>query len=80
LFEELARALKGNLGGDWTEQLNGPDQRYWDLRVGNGVITLHLEHYLGISIFPASDSHDQQASTALIEKAYVFLSNYEHVA
>lgn len=56
LFEKIADALENELNGIWTGKVNGIDQRYWDLQIENKVITLHLEHYLGILAF--SDSRN----------------------
>jgi hypothetical protein len=50
LFEDAARVLEKGLGGCWKERLDSPDQRYWDLVVDEHTLTLHLEHYLGISV------------------------------
>ncbi|MDR6580080.1 MULTISPECIES: DUF3630 family protein [Pseudomonas] len=50
LFEYVARVLEQGLGGCWKERLDGSDQRYWDLLVDEHTLTLHLEHYLGISV------------------------------
>lgn len=50
LFEDVAQVLVQELGGCWTEKLDGLDQRYWDLLVDEQTLTLHLERYLGISV------------------------------
>ncbi|WDY55844.1 DUF3630 family protein [Pseudomonas sp. PSKL.D1] len=50
LFEDVAQVLAQGLGGCWAEKIDGLDQRYWDLLVDEQVLTLHLEHYLGISV------------------------------
>lgn len=50
LFENVAQQLEQGLGGYWKAKFDGLDQRYWDLIVGEQTLTLHLEHYLGISI------------------------------
>lgn len=50
LFDTIAQRLEAGLGGQWTAKLDGLDQRYWDLMVEEQVLTLHLEHYLGISV------------------------------
>ena len=33
------------------EKLDGLDQRYWDFIYNNCLLTLHLEQYLGLSIY-----------------------------
>ncbi|MFG0393010.1 hypothetical protein ACF8LH_04180 [Pseudomonas sp. zbq_4] len=50
LFEDLARMLEQGLGGCWKQKLDALDQRYRDLSVDGHTLTLHLEHYLGISM------------------------------
>ncbi|KTC53657.1 hypothetical protein AO262_25730 [Pseudomonas fluorescens ABAC62] len=58
LFEDLAWVLEQGLGGRWKEKLDGLDQRYWDLLVDKHTVTLHLEHYLGISVIIPDDADD----------------------
>lgn len=60
LFEDVAQVLAQGLGGCWTAKINGLDQRYWDLLVDEQTLTLHLEHYLGISVV-VPDSADVTA-------------------
>jgi len=79
LFDAIASALESHLQGSWIAQLDGLDQRYWDLQVGNGVITLHLEHYLGIMLFMAHEGPDQVASQALLECALDYLASFQPV-
>ena len=77
LFDAIASSLESHLQGSWTAQLDGLDQRYWDLRVGDAVITLHLEHYLGIMLFVAHKAPDCTASQTLLENAINHLSSFE---
>lgn len=77
LFDTIASSLESHLQGSWTAQLDGLDQRYWDLRVGDAVITLHLEHYLGIMLFVAHESPDRTASQTLLQNAINHLSSFE---
>ncbi|MCX4220515.1 MULTISPECIES: DUF3630 family protein [Pseudomonas] len=49
-FKRIADELQQTLSGTWTTQASGLDQCYWDLAVDGQVITLHLEHYLGIML------------------------------
>ena len=58
LFEVVARVIEQGLGGCWKERLDGLDQRYWDLLVGEHTLTLHLEHYLGISVVIPDSADD----------------------
>ncbi len=58
LFENVAQVLEQGLGGYWKERLDGPDQRYWDLAVGEQILTLHLECYLGISMLISDNAYE----------------------
>lgn len=49
-FKRIADELQQTLNGTWTTQASGLDQYYWDLAVDGQVITLHLEHHLGIML------------------------------
>jgi hypothetical protein len=49
-FQKLADILEQGLGGSWVQKLDGLDERYWDLAVGEQMLTLHLQHYLGIFV------------------------------
>ncbi|MGY3302861.1 hypothetical protein ACVK1X_002149 [Pseudomonas sp. PvR086] len=62
LFNRIASELARGLGGTWTAQINGLDQRYWDLAVEGQTITLHLEHYLGITLLVEDADPDWIAS------------------
>jgi hypothetical protein len=77
LFNRVAGLLEVGLHGRWTEQLDGPDQRYWDLSVQAGQLTLHLEHYLGITLYSAAGKDADSESLVLLEKAYNLLAGYE---
>lgn len=58
LFDNVAQVLEHGLGGRWKEKLDGLDQRYWDLLVDEHTLTLHLEHYVGISIVVPDSADD----------------------
>lgn len=77
LFNQVAEALEVELGGQWTKRLDGLDQRYWHLVAGDGKITLHLEHYLGITLFPTDSAAASPESLALLERAYQVLEGFE---
>ncbi|WP_462251225.1 DUF3630 family protein [Ekhidna sp.] len=57
LFLQYALQLEA-LGAEFTEKVTGLDQRYWDFLFKGEEYTLHLEHYLGISIFGEIDLPD----------------------
>ena len=70
LFDKVARILKRNLKGRWKQKADGLDQRYWDFESGNGRITLHLEHYLGIIVYPTDGFVDDVDSNEILEAAF----------
>ena len=77
LFDAVARHLATALEGRWIAQLDGLDQRYWDLECDDGVITLHLEHYLGISVFDDSRSAAAVEPSRLLTRAFEALVAFE---
>ena len=80
LFKEIAGVLEREFRGTWLEKIDGLDQSYWDLRIGNSILTLHLEHYLGIMLFPASETPDKAAADSLLIQIHEFLLSYEPAA
>lgn len=68
LFESVAQRLESVMGGYWMKKIDGVDQRYWDLMVGEQTLTLHLEHYLGISVCVPDNANEMtQKVRALVE-------------
>lgn len=64
----MAQRLERVLGGYWKKKIQGLDQRYWDLMVGEQTLTLHLEHYLGISVCVPDNANEMaQKVCALVE-------------
>lgn len=63
-FGSYAGRVHAALGGQWTTQLDGLDESYWDLRVGETVVTVHRQHFLGVSVF--ADPSD--AATRLLDR------------
>ena len=66
LFEEVAALLASQFAGRWTAKVDGPDQRSWDLAVDDVVVTLHLEHFAGISLRPSKENADMEKANQLI--------------
>ena len=50
-FSRLAATVQKVLKGKWEKQLDGLDQSYWDLDDEGTILTVHREHYLGVSVF-----------------------------
>jgi hypothetical protein len=59
-FERIADAVCAEFDVRIVERLDGLDDRYWDLRVSEQTVTLHLQHYLGISLFSSSSEGESQ--------------------
>src|SRR5215467_11397217 len=74
LFDRIAERLQAGLGGEWIERIDGLDQRYWDFEVAGGKVTLHLEHYLGIRIYPSGFAAADSESLRLLTAAYELLT------
>ena len=55
VFNGVADAILSKFKGRLVERLDGLDERYWDIQIGERIITLHLQHYLGIMLFPKDE-------------------------
>ncbi len=73
LFEKIASAVESEIEGQWKEKLTSPDQCYWDYESEGEKVTLHYEHYLGITVFPKDGEHHSPKSLDLLEKIYQLL-------
>ena len=73
LFERIAGLIAEGFNGRWVEKLDGPDQRYWDVEIGGLKLTLHSEHYLGISLFPATEDANDPAARRLVREIGEYL-------
>ena len=51
VFHLIADELTEVFDIHWKAKLDGFDQRYWDFEYKGIILSLHLEHFLGISIF-----------------------------
>ncbi|MEE5103044.1 DUF3630 family protein [Pseudomonas alliivorans] len=76
LFNAIAATLEQGLGGEWLLKADGLDQRYWDLAVEGGVMTLHLEHYLGIMLLVENEPANPDLDARLMAKAGRVLEPY----
>ncbi len=59
----------------WVSKLDGFDQRYWDFKINDCELTLHLEHYLGIILFPTSKTNYKKAENDMVKKIADYLAN-----
>jgi hypothetical protein len=51
IFNQVANFIIEKLEGKLTEQVDGIDQVYWDFKIDKNQLTLHSEHFLGISVY-----------------------------
>jgi hypothetical protein len=56
LFNGIADAILSKFKGKLVERLDGFDERYWDIALDKRIVTLHLQHYLGIRLFSENRS------------------------
>jgi hypothetical protein len=49
LFNGIADAILRKFKGKLVEKLDGVDERYWDIEIGEKIVTLHY-HYTDISV------------------------------
>jgi hypothetical protein len=66
LFEEIAALLASQFAGRWTAKADSADQRSWNLAVDDVTVTLHLEHFAGISLFPSKENTDMEKANQLV--------------
>ncbi len=68
LFQTIANELSQAFNVQWITQADGLDQRYWDFKFKGVFLTLHLEHYLGISIFANKSKVDIEIASRVISE------------
>jgi hypothetical protein len=51
LFDQIEKNLRYAFSAKTIEACDGLDQAYHDLEINGTIVTLHLEHCLGISLF-----------------------------
>jgi hypothetical protein len=79
-FLPIANWIESEFRVKWTEKLNGLDQSYWDFLVDGVLLTLHREHYLGVSLFPSHSDGNQGNADALVREIAVRFGSSPHVA
>lgn len=77
----VARLIEEGFRGEWVKMLNGLDQSYWDYSVTGVMLTLHREHYLGVSLYPATAETDLQRANELVAEIGTHLQSlYDRTA
>ena len=60
-FTDFAQELARATGGTIVARLGGPglDEAYWDIRIGQRVLTLHHQHFLGVYLLATSEDSEE---------------------
>jgi len=66
VFQLIADELNEVFNVRWKTKLDGFDQRYWDFEFMGTTLTLHLEHYLGISIYVKKSEMDIEGARQVL--------------
>ena len=68
VFQSIADELTEVFSVQWKTKLDGFDQRYWDFEFKGTTLTLHLEHFLGISSFVEKSETNIELANRLLEE------------
>ena len=68
VFQLIADELTKVFKIQWTAKLDGFDQRYWDFDYRGATLSLHLEHFLGISIFVKKPETNLKNAKKILEE------------
>ena len=80
LFQIIANELVETFKIQWKTQADGLDQRYWDFEYNGASLTLHLEHYLGISVFADKSKVDIEIARQAINKIKDYFATWNPTA
>ena len=69
-FEQIAKRICIGFHGKIVEKVDGIDEIYWDIKIDEALVTLHLQHYLGILVF-ANDEYGEK----IIREIGLYLEN-----
>ena len=72
LFNGVADAILRRFKGKLVERLDGLEERYWDIEIRGRIVTLHLQHYLGIVLFA-----EKKEGTDLIREVGEYLETIQ---
>lgn len=68
VFQSIADELTEAFTIRWKAKLDGFDQRYWDFEYKGLTLSLHLEHFLGISIFIKKPDTNMENAKRILEE------------
>ena len=78
LFNFYAHEIESRFNGYWLEKLDSFEQKYWDIKIGSEILTLHLEHIAGISLFHAQKTNDINIANQLVREIGAFLGTFDY--
>lgn len=67
IFKNLCSRLKSEFNAELIEEIEGFDSKYYDFRIVDSVLTLHLQIYIGITIFSKELDNATQEENLLVE-------------
>jgi hypothetical protein len=67
-FDAVAHDFSSAFGVAAAAVCDGLDEAYYDYEIEGVTVTLHLQHYLGISIFVSKDSESHPRSQSVFGK------------
>jgi uncharacterized protein DUF3630 len=68
VFQLIADELSEEFDIRWKAKLDGFDQRYWDFEYKGLTLSLHLEHFLGISILVKKPETNINSARKILEE------------
>jgi hypothetical protein len=68
VFLLIAEELTKEFDIQWKAKLDGFDQRYWDFEYKGITLSLHLEQFLGISIFVKKPETNINSAKKILEE------------
>jgi hypothetical protein len=73
LFDLIVQLIEQRFEGYWTVHLDGVEQRYWDVMIRGVLLTLHLDHYMGITLSLAPGTVGSTPGSSLLETIATYL-------
>ena len=52
LFKSLSDRLRTEFKAELIDRIEDLDSKYFDFKIKDNVLTLHLQNYIGITLFP----------------------------
>lgn len=75
LFKSLSDRLRAEFKAELIDRVEDLDSKYFDFKIKDNVLTLHLQNYIGITIFP-KDLNDSTEKANLLAETIGFKLKY----